>query len=111
MSNTFSASSARAKFISIGLLAPVVAVLLSVFLWAPVLAPVHWVVVKRLGVAPGLTVQGTIWILLLGLWARVPAMPGLLQGIVCVQGWIVIASSILGWLAFAAGVICGFNGL
>ena len=88
------------------------ALLLWMVWWtAPILVPLHLAIVRRVGVALGLELQLGLWLAIVLIWRRVPAMPGLMQGAICIVGWLWIGTGILGWLAFAAGTLCGHLGL
>lgn len=77
---------------------------------AYVFAPIHWRFVAHHG--PNfLWVQAVLLLASFALWTRVPPMPGLIQGVVCIGGWLWLVGTFLGWIPFALGVLAGFNGL
>jgi hypothetical protein len=76
---------------------------------AYVVAPIHWIFVRHHG--PNfLWVQLLVLVVCAGIWTRVPPMPGLMQGVICIGGWLSIFAATIGWLPFALGVLAGFNG-
>ena len=92
-------------------LAPIIGMELVSLVWMGVWEPsIYWTIVRRFGATEAL-LTGLVFLgVAVGLWTRVPPMPGMLQGTICLVGWFYIGNSVLVWSAFAVGVLCGSNG-
>lgn len=72
--------------------------------------PIYSAIARRFGLTEALLAGVVFWSVVVGLWTRVPPMPGLLRGALCIVGWFYIGNSVLVWSAFAVGALCGANG-